>query len=52
MEKQIKDKQIKNIGKVCTSSNCPSGNKFPYCAEGCLSVILTVEYKDDLDTDE
>ena len=39
-------KKIKNISKVCTSSNCPSKN-FPYCAEWCLSAVLKVEYEGD-----
>ena len=28
----LMEKKIKNIAKVCTSTNCPS-KEFPYCAE-------------------
>ena len=40
------EKKIKNIGKVCTSKNCPELHEFPYCAGGCVTVQTVVEYED------
>jgi len=42
----MKEKKIIRIAKDCASTTCPS-TSFPYCSEGCISAVWTVEYEED-----